>query len=89
MKKILSVLLISVLALSLTADIVNAGVCSRPSSIQYDCMKATTAYSNYSNSSCNGPCAAKSVRKGSKLEMATGLIIVTAIYTILGLSVRG
>ncbi|MDD3803716.1 MAG: hypothetical protein PHW02_04910 [bacterium] len=89
MKKILSVILISVLALSMAADIVKEGACSRPSASLDDCMKATSAYSNYSNSSCNGPCAAKSIRKGSKLEMATGLIIVTAIYTILGLSVRG
>lgn len=89
MKKILSVLLISVLALSMAADIVKAGECSRPSSSLDDCMKATSSYVNYSNSSCNGPCTAKSLRKGSKMEMATGLIIVTAIYTILGLSVRG
>jgi hypothetical protein len=51
-------------------------------------MQTTTAYSNYSNSSSNLSSAMQTKRGGSMFDIANGLVVMTAVYAIIGFSVK-
>ena len=87
-KKLLVSILILAIAFSISADVLRVSACSRATSSPVKCMQTTTAYSNYSNSSNNLSSAMQTKRGGSMLDIAKGLVVMTAVYTILGLSVK-
>jgi hypothetical protein len=88
MKKLLVSILILTIAFSISADVLRVSAFSRATVSPVKCMQTTTAYSNYSNSSSNWSPAKQNRRGGSMLDIAKGLVVMTAVYTILGLSVK-
>jgi len=73
---------------SISADVLRVSSCSHSTSSTVKCMQTTTAYSNYSNSSSNLSSAMQTKRGGSMFDIANGLVVMTAVYAIIGFSVK-
>lgn len=87
MKKIIAVVLLFVLAMGIAADTVKDCLCSKPATVPYESLKNASLV-NYSNALCKDFSTLYCRKSGSKIELAAGLLLMTAAYTFLGFTVK-